>query len=65
MTRPVDQKIRFAIEDTRFADKISRREIALQSLESELPNIPGGETRFAHRPRPRIVVVFERQRRVR
>ncbi len=35
------------MRDTSFADKISRCEITLQSLESELPNIPGGETNVA------------------
>ena len=35
------------MRDTSFADKISRCEVTLQSLESELPNIPGGETYVA------------------
>ncbi len=35
------------MRDTSFADKISRCEITLQSLESELPKIPGGETYVA------------------
>ncbi|HXU30414.1 MAG TPA: hypothetical protein VN851_07550 [Thermoanaerobaculia bacterium] len=35
------------MRDTSFADKISQCEVTLQSLESEVPNIPGGETYVA------------------
>jgi hypothetical protein len=35
------------MKDTSFADKISQCEVTLQSLESELPNIPAGETYVA------------------
>ena len=31
------------MKDTSFADKISKCEVTLQSLESEVPNIPGSE----------------------
>ncbi len=35
------------MRDTSFADKISRCETTMQTLEGELPNIPGGETYVA------------------
>ncbi len=44
ISRPVIDKRSCAMRDSSFADKISKCEVTLQSLEGDLPNIPGGET---------------------
>ncbi|HEV7669972.1 MAG TPA: hypothetical protein VGS22_15730 [Thermoanaerobaculia bacterium] len=48
------------MRDTSFADKISRCEITIQNLESEVPNIPGGETYVAEM-RQRVEALRESQ----